>query len=509
MPELATTGNRGIQTPIFQPLPPSSYFDRTPPSAPIVDTSALSAASGKAALYGSISKVLSELPQTLIDSYEAGRKLRIGNQVDKQYQEALANPSSGQLSNFAATTGGDVKFAPQDAELRRLQLASLTGKTTTLYDRANQTLTGVGSPVQPAPSGQLSSPVVPVETPMPAGQLSKVAFNPSVPSEPGLSSANRAALADAMPQASVDNIESGSLLPDIGFVPAGKNEAKAGIEKRPDGTIVRTFPGGKMVAVTPENPNVEIDITPKEPKAVKPQEGMVFATGKAASDAGYDPTDAEVLPDGTIRVTKFKPSGTDAKGKSKITDAQKSALAGASVLSKSIDGMMDEYDALEKRGMTGPIHGRIEEGKQKLGMGSEEGSKVQSQMQTSLFKIARMLNGAGVLTDSDIKRAEAVAPTLKMGRSQFKGQLEAVKGTVKDGLETWLQTNAGQATDEQVALAKQAINSLSEKPSEAAGPATSSETEFSAALAWVNAHPTDPRSATIKSALRAKGVAVE
>jgi hypothetical protein len=83
-----------------------------------------------------------------------------------------------------------------------------------------------------------------------------------------------------------------------------------------------------------------------------------------------------------------------------------------------------------------------------------------------------MLNGAGVLTDRDIARAESVAPTITMARPQFKGQLEAVKHTIRGALETWLQTNAGQATDEQIALAKQAITSLQGTSSKESAPAT-------------------------------------
>lgn len=218
------------------------------------------------------------------------------------------------------------------------------------------------------------------------------------------------------------------------------------------------------------------------------EKGRIFDTPEAAIAEGLDPTDAEVLPDGKIRVSKFKQVGTDIKGRGKITDSTKSKLESAAMLASSIDGLMEDYDALDKQNKAGPIMGRVEQGKQAIGMGGEESSKISAQMNTSLFKIARMLNGAGVLTDKDIKRAEDVAPTITMGRSQFKGQLDAVKGVIADSLSTWLQTNAGSATEEQVAMANKAIESLGGK-----APAMPTTTPGSAAPA---AAPATPAAAT-------------
>ncbi len=208
-------------------------------------------------------------------------------------------------------------------------------------------------------------------------------------------------------------------------------------------------------------------------------EGLTFASAQAARDAGYEPEGGDLHKDGTITVKKFKPSGIDAKGRAKITDAQKTKLDSAAQLAASIDDLMGDYDKMAEQNMAGPVLGNVEKLKQRFGMGSEEGSRIQAEMNTSLFRIARMLNGAGVLTDKDIARAEGVAPTITMNRPQFKGQLDAVKGVIKDGLETWLQTNAGQATEEQVALAHKAIGSLGGKA--AASATTSSADEKPAA----------------------------
>lgn len=231
-----------------------------------------------------------------------------------------------------------------------------------------------------------------------------------------------------------------------GRIPGPNGTTAAFIESPTPDVMIATTPGGYKVPIAP--------------KVKKDEEGMAFASPEAARLAGFDPTGATVLPDGTIRVTSFKPSGTDAKGKAKITDNQKNALGSAAVLAKTIDDSLAQYDTLAKEGKTGPVSGTIEGVKQRFNMGDEEFSRENAKIQTSLFKIARMLNGAGVLTEKDVSRAEAVAPTLKMSRGQFKGQLDAVKSTIKDALETWMQTNAGQATDEQIELAKTAIASL-------------------------------------------------
>lgn len=195
----------------------------------------------------------------------------------------------------------------------------------------------------------------------------------------------------------------------------------------------------------------------------KKNTGVTYPSIQAAKDAGVDPEGGKLHDDGTITIEKYKPGGLDAKGRAKITDSQKANLASAANLAKSMDGLMEDYDKMSEAKMAGPILGNFEKAKQKFGYGSEEGSRIASEMNTSLFRIARMLNGAGVLTDADIRRAENTAPTLTMDRPQFKGKLEAVKNTIKEGLETWLQTNAGQATNEQVELAKTAITSLGGK----------------------------------------------
>jgi hypothetical protein len=129
MPELSILPSSGISIPAIN-LDPSRYFDRTPLPAPVVDTSRLAAAQGKAALFGSIADTLAKLPETLIGAYQAGKKLATGNATTNAYNAALAgNPVAGTtLADFKATGDGAVTFSqekPEDAEMRRLKIEAL------------------------------------------------------------------------------------------------------------------------------------------------------------------------------------------------------------------------------------------------------------------------------------------------------------------------------------------------------------------------------------------------
>ncbi len=514
MPELAVPTNRGIQTPSFQPISPASYLSNTP----VADTSRLSKAQGKAALYSNIAQVLADLPNMLVKSYDTGRKLKVGNDVQKDYEAARANPQTGALSNFSADSSGSIKFSPIDAEERRLRLAALNKGSTTLYDRVLANVGGAPNSAAPAlpapiPSTSPSAPVKPLAAVGSQGapSLPLAGITSDVPEAPPISE----------PVGAPDSLG----LPSADFVPVGKDASQKALANigAPTTDIVEP-PGGTSGSrtldpvsgiITSKSPNGQVyELLPGSntwnevhTTATKKEEGVKFPSAEAAALAGYDPTGAKVNPDGSVTVTTFKASGTDAKGRAKITDNQKNALGSAAVLSKSIDGLMEKYDELSKEGKVGPVSGRIEQGKQAIGMGSEEGAKIQAEMNISLFKIARMLNGAGVLTDKDINRATAVAPTMTMGRGQFKGQLEAVKGTIRDGLETWLSTNAGQATDEQIALAKKAISSLDGSESKTAtSPATEVKGKDAEAVEWLRSNPNDPMASKIRAALQARGV---
>src|SRR4051812_42445287 len=121
MPELGILPNSALSIPALQLDTRASYFDRAPLPVRTPDTSALSRAQGKAALFGSIADTLSKLPETLMTAYQTGKKMVTGNKTIDAYNAALAgNPVNGtSLADFKATGDGAVTFnqdKPEDAE---------------------------------------------------------------------------------------------------------------------------------------------------------------------------------------------------------------------------------------------------------------------------------------------------------------------------------------------------------------------------------------------------------
>ncbi len=88
-----------------------------------------------------------------------------------------------------------------------------------------------------------------------------------------------------------------------------------------------------------------------------------------------------------------------------------------------------------------------------------------------------------MLTDKDIKRAEAVAPTLNETPESFKAKIKAVRNTIKEGIETWKSTNAGAATPSQIEAADEALAQLGGKAPGSSKPATESTAAKPAAAA--------------------------
>lgn len=141
MPELATAVGYGLKPPIFQPINPASYFHWELPvqPPPKLDKAA------KAAAFGSMMKVLGDLPGHLQKEYDAGRKRAVGQQVTNQFQEALKKSGPLHLSDFKANSDGSLTFSPEDPEVRAARIKHLTetGVTKpTLWDEENKHWTG-------------------------------------------------------------------------------------------------------------------------------------------------------------------------------------------------------------------------------------------------------------------------------------------------------------------------------------------------------------------------------
>ncbi len=249
--------------------------------------------------------------------------------------------------------------------------------------------------------------------------------------------------------------------PTVGF-----NRSMGAAIISPDPTNVKAvFPGDKVV-----------DITPTAAAAEKKTEGVVFNTPKEAIDQGFDPTDAEVLPDGRLRITKFKASGMDIKGRSKITDTMRKELGSAANLVMDMAGLEDAHKQLYSEGKAGPIMGRYNEALANFGMGAGDFVETNGTLKVSNFRIARLLNGPGVLTDKDIERAQSLAPTLKETPESFAAKMRSVRKSLKTDISNWKLKNAETATPGLMQLADEALGAL-DREGQAAGQVTSNATK--------------------------------
>ena len=125
--------------------------------------------------------------------------------------------------------------------------------------------------------------------------------------------------------------------------------------------------------------------------------------------------------------------------RAKLDVQQKAALGGAAQAIPVMTSAMAEYDAIA--GSAGPVSGRVSAAREAMGFGSKEFATANAKLQGNLFNVARSLQGAGVLTEMDIKRMEQIAPSLKMNRDQFEGKVNAVKQLMRERLIAWRELN--------------------------------------------------------------------
>lgn len=256
-------------------------------------------------------------------------------------------------------------------------------------------------------------------------------------------------------------------------------------------------PPGKVRFDNPRTGQTEF-VNPEDVPVLKPPMVKNPATGvitvNSPGGQAYD-----VLPNGTIRqlpkretqiVAQQNPDGTvvnalvdkdtgevvkeinirpTGRGNvQKLTDSQKQALGAAAKAAGQLNGIMTRYDELEKAGKVGPVAGRIQSGKEAIGVGDKDFATFNSLVQGNLFNMARALQGAGVLTEKDIQRMEKVAPSGNMSRDQFEGKLDAVKLLMLQQAENWKLMNAGAMDESQGKLVDGIISQLGGDPANSA-----------------------------------------
>lgn len=478
MPELATLQPRVGNLQIFQP--------REMPEL-IPDTRAASKESGKAALYGALGTALSELPKKLIEAYEEGRKLRIRGQLDQQYQSALQNPSSGELSNFTVTPSG-ITYNPQDAEMRRLQIAALTNRGQTEYDRAlEQVRGGAAAPI-----------VIPTQT------------QEQMPQQNQLADFSAPLMHDVNPD---------EILPPVDFEPAGKDASKLalaemqaqpqpGVEELTDGTIVQTLPGGKKRAITPTDKNTWVDITPestgKRETQIVPQQQPDGSVLNVLVDRNTGDVIKEINTRPTSRSNTQKPTATISQ---RVTDGI-NAIQGLEDVLRERERMPDigmaEKAALLKQAKpsSGMLDSLVRQGAQS--MVSDDALQLET-LRNRVNSMIIFAKGGSALTESEKQALTIVEPDDSKEAAIIK--IKTAIPILRKELQTYAKQYPGSfpaldAMSGTTAPIPGTEESLAAKPAAQSATLTASDQE---AIKWLAANPNHPKAATIKAMLKAKG----
>ncbi len=271
-------------------------------------------------------------------------------------------------------------------------------------------------------------------------------------------------------------------------------------------------PKGKIRRVI--TPVARIDYHPdgtvvEYPKFVKPGEQpykvrkLATAGGRGSKDTqfksidemkayeaknAFEPVSFTNNQDGTVSVQRWRKKGEKAGGAGKMTDSQQNSLTGNVNLMKEFTDVEDHHKAFHEKGKTGVIRERlIDPVRQFFHIQDTEQKGLKGKMDVSKFKIARMLNGPGVLTKDDLNRASALAPNIYDKPEVFQTDMKRVKDELKSSIETWIAANSSKAAPELMHLANESLEVLNGKKKEvspysatAAKPASSTETKEAA-----------------------------
>lgn len=225
--------------------------------------------------------------------------------------------------------------------------------------------------------------------------------------------------------------------------PDGSRGAQIGATELPRGNTMQDPITGKVSVVNPflptgVGPGQAADVTVAPPSPA---------------------TDSPTPPTGPVPFTVSPKPTPGAKSAKLSEDEKKMLLAGVSQ-SKIIPGMVEEFKTLQKQGLAGPIAGKYQAGKAALGYGGTAFTQAQSKVKGNLFKLARALQGGGVLTEQDITRMEAIAPPLDVNEDQFIGGMRGVAELMNDNLRSFLELNGSRLDQEASESVTTSINQL-------------------------------------------------
>lgn len=174
----------------------------------------------------------------------------------------------------------------------------------------------------------------------------------------------------------------------------------------------------------------------------KPLQGSIIpgtepiATADGSLAPIYDPADPTKILGYTVP-KNFKSvsdiRGGSSGGSKPLSEAERNNLISLSGQKSILGDALADYDRLNRATLTspggrvGPIAGRIESIKSALGFGDKEFKTFTGRLRANLFQSAKVLQGAGVLTDNDIIRMEEISPAGSETRDSFIGGIDGMR----------------------------------------------------------------------------------
>lgn len=372
MPELASPIGYRLQPQVFQPISPTSYFNRQLPVQPAIPADKVA----KAQVFGSLVKALGELPGQLnkewtagkkrgIEEVEAEAKRKTEKEVRQRFSTALTSaPTQPQLSDFRVNADGGVVLNPANPLMEAAKIKHLenspVGRTATpktnLHSTQEALFLGDNPATGPVTAG--ASGGVEVGAPLPVKDAT------------GASSTTGAQFPDSLPidgmptadEATQDNEETPDSAPDLSplssVAPDQMQQIDAGVSNAvnqlsgltPESLTASNEPAGQPAPITPATPALLDEKTnatrplaalkpeirkalPVVGKSVNHENGEVYLRSANGSVQTYDPVTRIITLDSSdgSRYELLPGSNQWRKAEKKVEDTELEAIADAIV----------------------------------------------------------------------------------------------------------------------------------------------------------------------------------
>lgn len=181
-----------------------------------------------------------------------------------------------------------------------------------------------------------------------------------------------------------------------------------------------------------------------------------------------------IYPDNSVRQEEIPgPERTGKATPAKLSEGERNLLLSAGNQKYALRQATENYDKLSKtpisgpantlglipganpllRSSVGPLPAFANSINNLVGYGSRGLSSFNTESKANLFNLARALQGAGVLTEQDVKRMEEIAPVGSQGREQFMGSVTGIANVMSNRIMAFLEMNQNRlSTDEKQVL---------------------------------------------------------